>query len=405
MSEEKKEETKTEQPENVPTQTQVKSNPSNDKKITVSVEDIHRNDTPHIYTLKGTKLKDPLLRKTRDFELLREKLVGRWPGIYIPNFSNRRVRGSDDDETLQLKIDILSNFCDKIMNIPYIETGKEWTTFLENSNDFLRNLDSLNPPTNDEILKQYSMAFVDFDENYDTQEFRDIQVKFWNYLKDIYPKVEKYKDVIKGLKENFSASMKELNTVIKNTSTYEKEVISECADNTENKLILLNTKNENLSKAIKDLQEKIENPYYKLYQYLLEDLLDIEAMLDAFESGKLLQDSYDKIVKDFFSISSELTDIQSGSGGIMAIFGIKNKEEQVKEVTEQKKKLEKEMNNLGQVIKMVTFNMDRQIKKFKENYLKSYYKELESLMKFSVANSKIHSEIYGAILNDPNIKG
>ena len=44
------------------------------------------------YTLKGTRVPEPLSRRYRDFDALRKKLVERWPGVFIPNIPQKKSR-------------------------------------------------------------------------------------------------------------------------------------------------------------------------------------------------------------------------------------------------------------------------------------------------------------------------
>ena len=42
------------------------------------------------YTLKGSRVPEPLSRRYRDFDALRKKLVERWPGVFIPNIPHKK---------------------------------------------------------------------------------------------------------------------------------------------------------------------------------------------------------------------------------------------------------------------------------------------------------------------------
>lgn len=64
-------------------------------KITVSEPQVNTDSTlPYVsYLVSGYDLKGPFStrRRYRDFHLLREKIVERWPGLYVPPISSKKV--------------------------------------------------------------------------------------------------------------------------------------------------------------------------------------------------------------------------------------------------------------------------------------------------------------------------
>ena len=69
----------------------------------------------------------------------------------------------------------------------------------------------------------------------------------------------------------------------------------------------------------------------------------------------------------------------------------------------EKEKLEKDIENLGQVIKIATFNMQNQIRKFKMISLENYYGELSRIEKDTEINAKIFDELWETVVKDKNI--
>ena len=52
------------------------------------------------YTLEGELIEDKIVRRFHDFYSLREKLIKRWPGIYIPNIPEKQLIGNMDTELI-----------------------------------------------------------------------------------------------------------------------------------------------------------------------------------------------------------------------------------------------------------------------------------------------------------------
>ena len=78
-------------------------------------------------------------------------------------------------------------------------------------------------------------------------------------------------------------------------SLYEKEALSNFVNNQDNKLVFFNLKNQELCKYITNTKEQVINPYNRLYSALTEDYLNLEAMIEALQSLKNLQENYNKL--------------------------------------------------------------------------------------------------------------
>ena len=70
---------------------------------------------------------------------------------------------------------------------------------------------------------------------------------------------------------------------------------------------------------------------------------------------------------------------------------------------EARQKFEKEIEHLGKIIQITTFNMHNEIKKFKNVSLEKYYKELNQIDKDIERNAKINDEFWDPVIKDKNI--
>ena len=68
-----------------------------------------------------------------------------------------------------------------------------------------------------------------------------------------------------------------------------------------------------------------------------------------------------------------------------------------------KERLEKDIDYLGQIIKIATFNMQNQIKKYKTVSLENYYSQLKMIAKDTEFNAKISDDLWETIVKDKNI--
>ena len=355
------------------------------------------------YTLQGSKIPEPLSRRYRDFDALRKKLVERWPGVFIPNIPHKKTMGNTDKEIVGLRIEMINRFLKKLSKIDYLFNSDEMELFLQNSNNVPKTLDNIKEDTFEELLKKYSSTFTDYDDNFDTSTGKSAQDEFAKKLNENYPRLRAFRAFIAQEKERFKEVQKNYLAVISDLSIYEKEIISNFVNSDENKLVFFNMKNIDLCKNISNAQEKVINPYDRLYQAITEDYLDTEAMQESLESLKGLQDTYNKLTKNLTSTNIQLNDLQAGKSSIKSMLSFKGKEENISGLMMKKEKLEKDIENLGQVIKIATFNMQNQMKNFKNVSLQNYYNELSRIEKDTESNAKIFDDLWDTVVKDGNI--
>ena len=355
------------------------------------------------YTLQGTKLPEPLTRRYKDFDSLRSKLLERWPGVYIPNIPHKKKVGAKEKEFVDLRIEMINRFCWKLSNIDYLFKSEETELFLQNVNDVTKTMNSLTPQSYEDLLKKYSVTFSNYDDNFDTQQGKANQARFLQITKAAYPRIRAFRDLVKSSKENFKQTQETNSMIINMFSLYEKETMKDYCGNEEDKLVFFNMKNMDLCQNISKVQENVVNPYDKLYDSITEDMLDTEAMVEALGSLNSLQDALDKITKNLNITTAQLTELQAGKSNIKSVFSFKSREQDISGLTEEKEKLEKDMANLTQIIKIATFNMENEINNFKVKSLDVYYEELAKLEESYNLNNKLYDDLWDTVIKDHNI--
>ena len=355
------------------------------------------------YTLQGAKLPESLSRRYRDFDALRKKFVERWPGVFIPNIPHKKMLFNTDKDIVGLRIEQINRFLKKLSRIDYLFNSDEMELFLQNSSNVPKTLESIKEDSYQELLKRYSSTFTDYDENFDTIAGKTEQDDFYKKLTAMYPKLRNFRAFIYAEKERYKVVQQNYLAVINTLSLYEKEVVDTYVNSDENKLVLFNMKNIDLCKNISNAKEKMINPYDRLYDSITEDYLDTEAMQEALEGLKGLQESYNKLTKTLTSINVQLNDLQAGKTNVKNLLRFKGKEDNISTLMAEKEKLEKDIEYLGQIIKIATFNMQGQIKKFKNVCLENYYSQLSKIEKDTEANAKIIDDLWETVVKDKNI--
>ena len=355
------------------------------------------------YTLQGSKIPEPLSRRYRDFDALRKKFVERWPGVFIPNIPHKKTVGNKDKEIVGMRIEMINRFLKKLSKIDYLYNSDEMELFLQNSSNVPKTLDSIKESTYEELLRKYSNVFTDYDDNFDTSAGKQMQDDFAKKLAQNYPRLRNFRTFIYMEKERFKEEQKNYLAVINSLSFYEKEIINTFVNNDENKLVFFNMKNITLCKNISNAQEKVINPYDRLYQAITEDYLNTEAMIEALDSLKKLQENYIKLTRNLTSTNMILNDLQAGKTNVKSLFSFKGREENISTLMMEKEKYDKDIANLGQIIQIATFNMQNEIKNFKNISLENYYAELSRIESDTETNAKIFDDLWDTVIKDKNI--
>ena len=113
------------------------------------------------YSLMGTDIQEALKRRYSDFNALHEKLLERWPGIFVPNIPPKVVVGNLDADIIAYRIRLLNRFCLDLSNIKYLYESEEVKLFQSNSNDVAKAIEKLPKLTYSQILENYKKALID----------------------------------------------------------------------------------------------------------------------------------------------------------------------------------------------------------------------------------------------------
>ena len=169
----------------------------------------------------------------------------------------------------------------------------------------------------------------------------------------------------------------------------------------EDKLVFFNMNNIEICENISKVQEQVINTYDRLYDAITEDYLNTEAMIEGLETLKNLQDTYNKLQKNLNNTNNILNELQAGKSTVKTMF--KKKEKEISKLSTEKEDLEKNINNLGEIIKIATFNMQNTIENFKTISLDNYYAELFRIEGDTEKNGTIFDDLWETVVKDKNI--
>ena len=155
---------------------------------------------------------------------------------------------------------------------------------------------------------------------------------------------------------------------------FEKDILMEYANNDGKQLVFFNLNNNDLCQRISEYQDNAINPYDSLYDKLTEEILDLEGMVDAFESLKELREKLTKMNKNIAKNPNNATENEKNN-----------------------------RDSLETLIRICGWNLENEIKKFKNTNLSSYYAELWKLKNNFKTNTTLMDNMFDEVLRDKNV--
>jgi hypothetical protein len=353
------------------------------------------------YTMDGTDVTEQLTRRYSDFYSLYEKLLQRWPGIYIPRIPPKKITGNTTPALIKTRMRLLNRFCLNLSNIDYLYRAEETNIFRNNVPDVSNAINKLPELNYSDMLARMKEAFPEYNENYDIIVGKSKISDFENFLKKCQKNIEEFQNHVSSANEKRETEKRQYMEMIKGFSDYEKNNMMSYADNNENSLIFVNPSYSSLSEKVLKLKQEMINPFSAFKNWLEEELLDVEAMLVAIKQIYGLIEKEEQL-KDKLNTLEE--DIKRGqSGQVSFIKGLfKKKEDIIAEIEKEKEVTQQKINDIQAIIRIVGDNMENQIEVFKSEKTKSYYKYLKMFAILQRESNRVVRELWTLVKNALN---
>ena len=200
---------------------------------------------------------------------------------------------------------------------------------------------------------------------------------------------------------NKKEEIEDYSVLIQSLEEYEKATLMEYTDEDEKKLIFMDTTNSEIKEKVENLKEQLSNPYVDLYEWLEDEEIEIEAMLEALVGFDNMVATYEKLTQKSDTIDQNLKNIQFGQKDFASFF--KNKEKAQAELEASKKKTEEDIGTLHNIIKLAAFNMECFLEYFKNDKLSDYYKHLKVFSTLQKQNDLVLNELWDTVAQDKNM--
>ena len=350
------------------------------------------------YTLDGTDLTEQLVRRYSDFYALYEKLIQRWPGIYIPRIPPKKITGNQDPSMIKTRMRLLNRFCLNLSNIEYLYKAEESNIFRNNVPDVANAINKLPELNYADMLARMREAFPEFNENYDVIVGKSKITEFDQFLKKCQKNIEEFMNSVNTASEKREVEKKQYLEMIHYFSNYEKDNMMTYADNNEGSLIFYNPNYSSLSEKVLKLKQEMINPFIAFKNWLEEETLDVEAMQIAIKQIYQLLEEESKLKE---KLSGLQEDIKKGQAGQVNFFKglFKKKEDIIADTEKEKEATEQKINDLEVIIKIVGDNMENQIEVFKNEKTQNYYKYLKMFAILQRESNKVVRELWTLVKN------
>jgi len=362
------------------------------------------------YKVTGKLVKEPIYRRFSDFYSLREKLVERWPGLYIPNLPPKLTMGNLEKKVIEMRTRVINDFCHKISKFNFILDSDELQIFLIRCNDVSKSISNLPKLNYDEILARYQKIFSDV-----VQKLEEENCELENYVKkinDAIPFMKKMLLNLKGFKKSIISTEenkeKEINyyydlmNVFRN---FEKLTLMEYVNNDKDKLVFSNPANKETSQKISDIKELFKNPFTELASWIDDDILDFNAMLFALESIINLNELLDKLNSRLGAIEDEIIKYQNNEYNYLTLWiKWKTVEGILFDLRQEEKNTRNTIRSLNSIILIASKITLDNLEIFKVEKLLRYHKHIKKFAEVQKANGDIINKLWSYISNDPKLK-
>jgi hypothetical protein len=346
----------------------------------------------------GQDLNDPITRRYSDFYSLREKLVERWPGVYIPNIPGKKVIKNTETKTINMRMRLINRFLDKLSKIKYLYNSEEMQLIKSSTSECAKNIDKLKKLSYLEKLERYQSAFPDYYENYDVILGKGKVNEFYQFLKTCQSNLHNFAKAIQNALVKRELEKLKYIELLSSFQEYEKYNIMEYADNDDNKLVFFNPNNANLTDKILKVKEKIFNSFASLKEWVEGEILDVNALLEALNGINNLNIALEKLTNKITSIENDIKKMQYNQKNLNFLKTFfKKKEDIISDLEKDKIKCEEDVTNLSALIKIVTFNMEGFIETYKAEKVDDYYRNLKLFIIYQKENNRVMQELWSEV--------
>lgn len=372
-----------------------KNDPSSKKGVRITHHTVIKNDVI-MYTIEGAPLKEPIKRRYREFDNLREKLIQRWPGILVPLISPKRILKNGEKSIVIERKRVLSLFCKKLFSKQYFAESDEIKLFFLDLKTFPESITQMNQLPK----RSYKQLYECYEKYFNDIKDEKIILDQKNY-DDCLAYIDKWVYILKQLKDKVCSFVNEKNREIKTTyrilksiEEYEKSTLYELSKNDMSKMFFFNLKNSELTEKMISYRSSMKNPFMVVFQWLEEKVLDLNALKDALLSYNNLLIEERTLFQEIEGLKKRKEGYNNGKRNLIEIITFKKEENLIKTCEEQINTKSSEIEYLKKVISIVQIILYKTISEKKQDIEQGFKENIANFYKANIENSQKTSELW-----------
>lgn len=335
-----------------------------------------------VYTVQGSLIKAPLIRRLSDFITLRNQLKVNWPGIYIPGLPS----SSEENKDKSASINVFSN---SIIAIPYLFNTSEVKTFFSNTPDLSLSLQALPLESFEQIGDKYEQLFVPNEEkDFTLSKYKEETKTFKNQIIKAYQGIKLFNRVLITAMNNYNKDKNDFYSFLKVLSFHEGTTTAKFTENN-NELLIMN----DLKEQLINIGKNDINPYASISDSLENEEIETGALLETLQSLESIYQNYDTTFQDLLIIEERMRQMTQNKTNWMSYLSLKSPDEEFNELQKDKLFIEIEQNSMKKITKYSLIQLQKTISTFKQIKLDKYYEQLRMISEKTINNLMIYNEL------------
>lgn len=363
------------------------------------------------YTVTGEDKDGPFEgpRRYKDFHSLRQALVTRWPGVFVPPVPPKQSVGNKKDKFVANRMHFLDLFMKKISKIPHLINSDEFQRFSKPSGDItatLSGLGHISPVDLKERLEKELGVSPEQDEGY-VNQCREQVNDFQSFLKKIVPTLKTIREQAEKMVSAKEILNKRTSALVDAMSFYESNGLSRFADQDVTKMVIENPEDPEMKGKAEGIGNFYSNTFKDFYFWIISTLGDVEAAIDAVNGRDKVVNNRVKLINKQKSEKAELEGINNKKKTLKSLFqSASSKQNRAVFLNSDIEKLGTDIEELEVIVKMINCYIAQNIiPVFKEAQIKEYYEFLNFLARREINNSAATVSFWNDFTKNENIPG
>lgn len=318
------------------------------------------------YTIKGYDNEGQFegARRYSDFFALRNALLTRMPGLYIPPISPKKMIGNKNDKFLSERKFFLQRFLQLSCRIDHIIKSQEFKIFSRPSGEIEKALELL-PKMTPELLYERLTTEYEFKEEEDLVEIKENEAvinSYTVYIKKIIPTLKNIRDKVKPMVMSRGEHNENFQTMINLMSHYEQGALLQYVDSDPDKLIMGNSLNPLYIDTSTDIIDKFKNSFLDVYLWVKGEIYDVQALHDSIEGSNKLIKQKSKLEAKKKSNEETIDKVKNGKTTFKTIFSNDLKKDQlVTSTTNENEIIERDIELYEKIINVLQSHIAKDV--------------------------------------------